>query len=123
MQMVFLDVLLTHRRHIRFFASYCTAIDLISSSSPYAYHSPSSTYHLPTLTSTFLTTLLSANQKILSQIKLKQDVESKSTGAGGVVKFEKGMDLGRVCGEGARDEAIAVEVAELVMRLLGEQSE
>lgn len=108
---------LTSSRHV-------IAINLINSSSSFAYNTDRQLFIQPALSAQLLQAIQTANKSVLSSIKLGQDVTIESTSAvGGSTSFAAGDGLDKLVAAGAKSEALSVPVLEKTLEVLGSQTE
>jgi small subunit ribosomal protein S29 len=93
------------------------ATELINSTSPYAYNSETQTFHQPALSAAMLSSILGANRKVLSSLKLEKEYETASG-----QKFSSEEKLDTLMARAVKDETISVDVLEIVMEVLAIQS-
>ncbi|KAJ9126563.1 hypothetical protein QFC24_001591 [Naganishia onofrii] len=100
------------------------AINLINSSSSFAYNTDRQLFIQPALSALLLQAIQTANKSVLSSIKLGHDVTIESTSAvGGSTSFAAGDGLDKLVAAGAKSEALSVPVLEKTLEVLGSQTE
>ncbi|KAJ9097737.1 hypothetical protein QFC21_004775 [Naganishia friedmannii] len=99
-------------------------INLINSSSPFAYNADRQLFIQPALSAQLLQAIQTANKSVLSSIKLGQDITIESTSAvGGSTSFVAADGLDKLIAAGAKSEGLSVPVLEKALDILGSQSE